>query len=124
MTALKQFIALENDARQFGFDWPNQAAIINQIIDECREIREDIEQNAEANKIQEEIGDLLHAAISLCIFSGFEVEETLTKAKLKFQKRLSSLKKVAKARGFDNLKGQQTSFMLELWKTVKELEKH
>ena len=68
MKELHKLIAEKKAAREFGFEWPNQEAVIRQIIDECREIREDIQTNATAAKIQEEIGDLLHAAISLCIF--------------------------------------------------------
>ena len=68
MNALQKLIYLEQDAREFGFDWPDQFMILDQIIDECREVREEIDQDSNREKLQEEIGDLLHSVISLCIF--------------------------------------------------------
>lgn len=117
--ALKKLIAAEKEAREFGFDWPNQESIINQIIDECREIREDIANHASAEKIQEEIGDLLHAAFSFCNFSGFDIEETLSKINQKFDARMSALRVLTKEIGLENLQGQSTKFMLALWDKAK-----
>ena len=98
--------------------------ILQKLIDECREIREDIEANASSDKIQEEIGDLLHAAISLCVFSGFDVEETLEKTSIKFGHRMDAMKKMTKELGMSHLNGQSTVFMLSLWDKVKMLEKN
>ena len=42
MNRLQKFIDLEQDARKFCFDWPNQVRLLDQIINECREgARED-----------------------------------------------------------------------------------
>ncbi len=68
--------------------------IIEQAIDECREIKEAIEKKEGSNRIQEEMGDLIHSAISLCIYSGFDVEETLDKVTNKFGKRMQAMKKL------------------------------
>lgn len=43
MNQLLKLIELEQDARKFGFDWPNQFMILDQVIDECREVREEDE---------------------------------------------------------------------------------
>lgn len=122
MTALETLIKLDHESREFGFDWPNQDAILDQVIDECREIREDIRGCAAPQKVQEEIGDLLHAAISLCIFSGFDVKETLAKVNIKFERRMTLLKKLTEERGLKNLDGQTTKFILGLWGEVKITE--
>jgi GNAT superfamily N-acetyltransferase len=36
---LSQLVALERDARSYGFDWPNREMVIDQAISECEEIR-------------------------------------------------------------------------------------
>lgn len=120
MNELKKLIASEKDAREFGFDWPNQEMIINQVIKECKEIEQDILAQAPAEKIQEEIGDLLHATISLCTFSGFSVEDTLHKTNHKFDKRMSALKELTQQQGLHDLNGQSFECMLELWKKAKK----
>lgn len=116
---LDKLIALEKDARAFGFDWPTQETIIEQAISECHEITEAIQQEEPSHRIQEEIGDLLHTAISLSIFSGYDVEETLANVVEKFGKRMDALKQIAKQKGLNTLEGQSFEFMLELWKEAK-----
>ncbi len=123
MSMLRKLIELEKDARAFGFDWPDQYAILKQIIDECQEVRSDIEAKCSDKKIQEEIGDLIHAVISLCIFSGYDVEQTIDKVNAKFSKRMTLLKELAKKHGLSTLKGKSVPFMLELWSQAKILEK-
>ena len=118
-SVLDKLIDLEADAREFGFDWPNSAMIIDQTIDECREIKEAIEKNEGDDRIQEEIGDLLHAAISLCIFMDFDVHETLEKVSDKFKTRMQAMKTLTQASGLQNLQGQSIEFMLTLWQKAK-----
>lgn len=122
MNILEKLIEVQLDASRFGLEYPDSFQILNQISDECREIKEDIVQGASQEKLQEEIGDLLHAAIYLCIFSKFNVEETLEKANIKFDKRMTSLKKLSKLKGLDNLKGKGIEDILELWNEVKSKE--
>ncbi len=118
-TALQNLIELERDTRNFGFDWPDQQTIIEQALSECQEIAEAIHQQEPPHRVQEEIGDLLHTAISLCIFSGYDVEETLAKIVNKFGARMTLLKEIAYRKGFESLEGQSFEFMLELWKEAK-----
>ena len=120
MSALDNLITLERDARQYGFDWPKVDMVIDQAVDECREVKEAIDQDEGQDRIQEEIGDVLHTAISLCLYQGFDVEETLTKAVEKFGGRMTTLKAIAKQKGFEHLRGQSMPFMLELWDQAKK----
>lgn len=65
MNALKDLITLEKDARDYGLDWSDYEMILEQVIDECREIKEAINDGESKERVQEEIGDLLlHTAIS------------------------------------------------------------
>jgi uncharacterized protein YabN with tetrapyrrole methylase and pyrophosphatase domain len=122
-SALIDLIALEKDARDFGFDWPDVPMIIDQAIDECREIMETIEHQETPERLQEEIGDLLHTAVSLCVFAGFDVEETLSKVNGKFSGRMQAIKNLTHNQGLENLKDQPFEFMLELWDKAKLITK-
>src|SRR5262245_57172545 len=103
----------------FGFEWPDEAIIIEQAIDECREIKEAIEKQEDKNRIQEEIGDLIHSAVSLCVFSGFDVEETIAIINNKFGKRMQAIKTLTHELGLANLQGQSFDFLMELWRKAK-----
>jgi uncharacterized protein YabN with tetrapyrrole methylase and pyrophosphatase domain len=119
MHALQQLLEVEKEARAFGFEWPNQEMIIAQIVDECREIKEDIQANATSEKIQEEIGDVLHAAISLCVFSGYDLEKTFAVTHKKFAARMQAMKILTRENGLTSLHGQTIEFMLTLWDKAK-----
>jgi NTP pyrophosphatase (non-canonical NTP hydrolase) len=118
--SLRKLIHLDQESREFGFDWPNQSMIIDQAMDECREIREVLDLQESRERLQEEIGDLLHAAISLCDYSGFDVEETLAKVNKKYGGRIAVLKAITQRRGLENLQGQSLEFMLSIWGEAKK----
>jgi|GEM_PF-414220 len=122
MSPLEKLIEAELKAREFGFDWPNFQMIIDQAIDECREIQEVIDSKESRLRLQEEVGDLLHTAISMCNFAKINVEETLSATHRKFQNRMDSVKYFAKAQGYESLKGQPTELLLELWHKAKAAE--
>ena len=119
MDILEKLIKVQIDAAQFGLDYVDTFQILNQIIDECREIKEDLEQGVSPEKLQEEIGDVLHAAIYLCVYSQFNVQHTLEKTNLKFEKRMNHLKKLAYEKGLVTLQGQNIKYILELWESIK-----
>ncbi len=117
--ALNKLLASENDAREFGFEWPTQKMIVEWIVSEGQEVLDAIRDQESPARVQEEIGDLLHAAISLCLFSGFDVEDTMDKTASKFDLRMHWLKTICKQRGLDTLRGESVEFMLELWREAK-----
>lgn len=121
---LQDLILLEKDAQAYGFDWADYDMILDQVIDECREIKEAIEDNEPKERVQEEIGDLLHTAIALCVFSKFDVEETLELISEKFSKRMKAVKMLTKEHNLSNLQGQSVEFMLKLWREAKEITKN
>lgn len=106
--------------RDFGFDWPDIPTIIRQAQSECVEIEEVLQQQESPERLQEEISDLLHTAISLCLFAGFSVEETLSNVVKKFGARMDKVRLLAKQQGLSTLKSQSFEFMLTLWDKAKQ----
>lgn len=117
---LNKLIDLEKDARAFGFDWPNSEMIVDQAVSECEEVREAILNNESPNRIQEEIGDVIHTGISLCLFAGFDVEETISMVAAKFAERMQNVKNIAHQRGMDDLRGQSTENLISIWQEAKK----
>jgi uncharacterized protein YabN with tetrapyrrole methylase and pyrophosphatase domain len=123
LDALKKVLELELDAEQFGFRWDNTTQIMEQIKSECSEISEHLDSNkAECNQnaLQEEIGDLLHAAFSLCVYCKFNPKDTLTKALEKFERRMSAVKNIAYSEGLDNVEGLAFDKLMVFWDKAKE----
>ena len=118
--SLHDLIRLEQEARDFGFDWPDVDMILKQALSECEEIREAIDNKESLSRVQEETGDLLHTAISLCCYLGFDVEQTLDLTVKKFGARMAALKKATHEVGLLDLKEQPSDFMLSLWEKAKK----
>ena len=113
----------EYAARDFGFDYPNLEMIIDQVQDESKEVLEAVNGSESSERIQEEIGDLIHAAIAVCRFQGYDVSETVKKTALKFESRMANLKRLSQEKGLDDFKGLEVPQMLELWKQAKKSSK-
>lgn len=120
-TAFENYIQLEKEAEAFGFNWPNLLTVLEQVDSECQEIQQAITDQHSVEHCQEEIGDVMQAAISVCLVAGFDVHKTLTGANTKFIQRLQKIQELAKAQGLANLEGQSVSFKLGLRSQVKDV---
>jgi len=123
MDLLEQVEKLEHTADQFGFRWENTDQIMAQIQSECMEINVHLHQPAEQldrAELQEEIGDLLHAVFSLCVFCQFNPKNTLEKTLEKFGRRLEAVKKIASERGLNNLEGHSFDELMQIWSQAKQ----
>ena len=123
MHLLEKAVLLEKDADAFGFRWENTTQIMAQIESECEEIREhlDLKDTQKPNHpaLQEEIGDLFHAVLSLCVYCQFDPQETIQNALDKFERRLLSVKKIAQEQGINNLKGYAFDDLMQFWGQAK-----
>lgn len=107
-------------ARQFGFYWEHIHQLIEQIQSECLEIQEAWQKN-DRSHLQEEIGDLLQAAVSLAVFCQLDPHETLQKSAEKFQKRYDQLVALAQNDGHSHLHHQPFDVLMHYWKKAKKL---
>jgi uncharacterized protein YabN with tetrapyrrole methylase and pyrophosphatase domain len=119
-TIIHKLIALEKHAEEKGFIWPTPEMALDQLVSECEEVRCAIADNESRERLQEEVGDILHAAFSLCLFLKFDVEETLIKTTEKFEKRFAALLEIAHEQGYFELKDQPIKVLLSLWDLAKK----
>lgn len=117
---IERLATLERQAADNGFAWPNAEMILDQVQSECQEVRKAISQKEGEERVQEEIGDLLHAAFCLCFFMGFDAEATLTQSANKFEKRLSAMLKIAHEQGYTDLKTENIETLMSLWNLAKQ----
>lgn len=126
MDLLEKVVVLEKNAEEFGFCWENTEQIMAQIKSECVEISEHLQgkiSEANALELEEEIGDLLHAVFSLCVFCKLSPKTTLEKTLSKFEGRLNAVKHLAKERGLTNLSGFAFEQLMELWDQAKKMHR-
>lgn len=122
MDLLDKVVFLEQEASAFGFEWETAAQIMAQIQSECVEINEHFGSEKEpANQVelQEEIGDLLHAVFSLCVFCNLSPRHTLEQTLAKFERRLNAVKEIAKEQGLIHLSGFEFNDLMAIWQKAK-----
>lgn len=123
MSIFNKIVSSENDASEFGFRWETSDQIKDQIISEIGEVAVHLDDQNKT-KLQEEIGDLLHAVFSLTVFCGLDPEITLTNSVTKFQRRLDAVKALAAEEGLTSLNGKSFDELMHYWKRAKKIESH
>lgn len=120
MGTLKKLTALEHAAANFGFKWETANQIMSQIRSECLEIEVHL-QDGKQSKLQEEIGDLIHAVFSLCLFCEFDPKNTLEKSVDKFERRFNAVQQLAHDHGLKTLNGKSFDELMDFWEKAKKM---
>jgi uncharacterized protein YabN with tetrapyrrole methylase and pyrophosphatase domain len=119
MDTLTQYIKLEQRFHEYGFVWPDLTMALDQIKSECDEVQAAANENNRAS-LQEELGDLLSAALSTCIHLGFDPQEVLKASNQKIENRFTAMQNIAADKGISSLKNEPIEVKLNLWKEAKK----
>lgn len=111
LPALERAQKLQKRAARTGFDWPDVEGPKAKIHEELDEIAE-----APADKIQEEVGDLLFAVVNLARFLKVDAEEALRQGNRKFERRFRAIEATP---GFSDMTLDE---MEDQWQAVKVAE--
>jgi ATP diphosphatase len=86
LPALSRAAKLQKRASQVGFDWPSALPVVDNVREELDEVLEAMADN-DAEGIEEEVGDLLFAAVNLARHLKVDPENALRAANRKFERR-------------------------------------
>jgi MazG family protein len=111
-------------ASAVGFDWERAADVVAKIEEEVAELREELGGGASGNaqRAEEEMGDLLFAIANLSRKLGIEPESALRKANDKFSRRFSAMESRLRATGH-SLSECSLQEMEDEWSRVKQAER-
>jgi len=120
LPATLEGLQLTKKAARVGFDWENAAGIFEKMREECAELRHALDKK-EGAKVEEEIGDLLFAAVNLARFLKVDPEIALKNANAKFSRRFREMERLARASGraFEKVPRME---MESLWEAAKRRE--
>ncbi|HXH54373.1 MAG TPA: MazG nucleotide pyrophosphohydrolase domain-containing protein [Gammaproteobacteria bacterium] len=119
---LQKIINQEKSAAEFGFYWESIEQLLEQIQSECAEVKE-AWLSPDNVHLKEEVGDLINATLSLCIFLKLDPFETLNESVEKFQRRYDSLVMLVKQDGLQDLKNKPLNILLDYWNRAKKVAK-
>ncbi|NLH00936.1 MAG: nucleoside triphosphate pyrophosphohydrolase, partial [Clostridiales bacterium] len=122
LPALWRAEKIQKKAQKVGFDWPDVSGAMDKLREELSELEQAYEENNKEH-IEEEIGDLIFAAVNVARFSGVDPEGALHKSCEKFIQRFNYIETEAQKKG-QNLSDMTLDEMEELYQTYKQAHKN
>lgn len=107
-----------------GFDWEDHEGARDKVAEELAEVTEALDGQAPRSggpvdpRVEEELGDLLFAAVNLARLAGAHPTTALARANQKFKERFEELERLARERGIE-LPSSTLAELDALWDEVK-----
>ena len=127
LPALHRAHRLQDRAAGVGFDWPDADGPAAKVAEELGEVGAELRGHPEesaadaaarASRLEDELGDLLFAAVNLCRKAGVHASVALDRANMKFVRRFEAVEILATARGID-VRTAGLTVLDGLWDEVK-----
>ena len=118
LPATVKAIRLQEKAAQVKFEWENKEQVWEKVEEEIRELKE-AEQLNDADKIEEEFGDLVFSLINYARFLRVDAENALERTNRKFKSRFMQMEKEAISQG-KQLSDLSLSEMDAMWDSIKK----
>lgn len=113
-------LKLQKRAAAVGFDWPEVSQVIDKLREEIAEVEVELAApaGADAERLNDEVGDLLFVLVNLARHLDVDVSRALRGANRKFEQRFRAMEALAAASGqsFAELSLDQQE---ALWQRVK-----
>ena len=108
---------ISKKAAKAGFEWEKTEDVIDKIIEELNEFKDELLSGSRERQ-DEELGDVLFSAVQLGRRLDLDCEESLRKANIKFYNRFSGMEVEAKLKNKE-LKSLTPAEWEELWQEQK-----
>ena len=118
LPALTRAMKLQKRAARVGFDWHDATDVLAKFDEESKEMAEEMALNADKERLQDELGDLLFTCVNLGRKLDIDPETALRHGNAKFERRFKMMEKLLS--GED--KSTETSELEELenfWQRAK-----
>ena len=121
LPALSRALKLQEKAGKVGFDWDDVHAVVAKLHEEIAEVEAELADRS-AEKLSDEVGDLLFAAVNLARHVRVDPEAALRGANAKFERRFAHIERRLAERG-RHPEGVDLDEMETLWLEAKGLER-
>ena len=118
LPALWRADKIQAKAARAGFEWPDAQSAMDKLDEELGELKTAI---AEESNVEEELGDLLFAAVKVARFFQIDAEAALEGTCEKFIRRFSGVESAVTAQG-KRMKDLSVSALMALWDREKHPE--
>ena len=92
-------LKLQKRAARTGFDWPQIAQVIAKLREEIVEVEAELADGGDAQRLEDEIGDVLFVAVNLARHARVDPGSALRRANAKFEQRFRAMEAFAAEAG-------------------------
>ena len=100
LPSMVKALRIQEKVKQVGFEWENKEQVWDKFNEEIEELKFEIAKN-DAQKMEEELGDVFFSLINYARFLKIDPESALEKTNKKFKKRFELMEAYAKSNGLD-----------------------
>jgi len=109
---------LQKRAARVGFDWPNARDVLAKIREEIGELEKEINDNADKNRLEDELGDVFFAVANLARKLDIDPETALRRTNRKFERRFRGIEETLVKQG-RRISEASLEEMERLWNEIK-----
>lgn len=121
LPALVKSMRIQEKARGVGFDWEHKEQVWEKVNEELQEFKHEVETNPDnADKLEDEFGDVLFALINYARFNKINPEDALEHTNRKFIKRFQYMEQKITEQG-KALSDCKLEEMDKYWNEAKKL---
>ena len=119
LPAMVKSTRIQEKARGVGFDWEHKDQVFEKVLEEFKELDNEINSGYDKAKVEKEFGDVLFSMINYARFIGVDPELALERTNKKFIGRFTYLESEVKKKQKDLLK-MTLAEMDEIWNESKK----
>ncbi len=94
LPSMTRALKLQNRAARVGFDWTDPRDVLAKIEEELEEVREEfLPETPDADRLRDEVGDLLFSVVNLARKAGIDPETALRGTNRKFETRFRGIER-------------------------------
>jgi MazG family protein len=118
LPGLTRAAKLQKRAAKVGFDWNDIQPLFKKVIKELNELEDEVRAQADTQRIEEELGDLLFTAVNLSRHANVDPELAMRQANRKFERRFRRMEAILQEQGMSIQEVEQDT-LEALWEQVK-----
>ena len=122
MPEWQRALKLQQRAARVGFDWPSVDPVFDKLHEELDEVRAEFASGSDAERLNDEIGDVLFVCVNLARHAKVDVSRAMRHANAKFERRFRRMEAIAADVG-EALAGKSLAEQDALWDRAKSEEK-
>jgi len=122
LPALTRAVKLQKRVARVGFDWPGAEQVFDKLTEEIGELRAELGENPDQERVADEMGDILFVCANLARKLGVDPESALRGCNRKFERRFRHIEHSLAGEG-RRPEDASLEEMEALWVDAKRLEK-